>query len=198
MFVTNLPLDAAADEIAEVFSRYGVLQEDAQGAPRIKLYHDEETHAFKGEALVVYFKPESVDLAVQLLDETYLRESKGIRTGTPMHVEKAEFRTEEPVKAPEGEKKRGLSDIERRQLQKRLNRMNNKINDWDSSGDESAPRTLSTARTLILKKMFTLAELEQDATLLLDLKQDVRDECASLGEVTNVVLWDVRCATNQA
>lgn len=40
--------------------------------------------------------------------------------------------------------------------------------------------------------MFTLAELDDDASLLLDLKEDVRDECSSLGEVTNVVLYDVR------
>lgn len=39
--------------------------------------------------------------------------------------------------------------------------------------------------------MFTLAELEEDATLLLDLKEDVREECSTLGEVTNVVLYDV-------
>jgi len=39
--------------------------------------------------------------------------------------------------------------------------------------------------------MFTLTELEEDAALLLDLKEDVREECSSLGEVTNVVLYDV-------
>lgn len=38
--------------------------------------------------------------------------------------------------------------------------------------------------------MFTLKDLEKDASLLLDLKEDVRDECSSLGEVTNVVLYD--------
>ena len=40
--------------------------------------------------------------------------------------------------------------------------------------------------------MFTLTELEEDASLLLDLKEDVREECETLGEVTNVVLFDVR------
>jgi hypothetical protein len=39
--------------------------------------------------------------------------------------------------------------------------------------------------------MFTLAELEEDPSLLLDLKEDVREECATLGDVTNVVLYDV-------
>lgn len=39
--------------------------------------------------------------------------------------------------------------------------------------------------------MFTLAQLAADASLLLDLKEDVREECSTLGEVTNVVLYDV-------
>jgi len=38
--------------------------------------------------------------------------------------------------------------------------------------------------------MFTLEDLEKDTSLLLDLKEDVRDECSTLGEVTNVVLYD--------
>lgn len=52
--------------------------------------------------------------------------------------------------------------------------------------------TLNKSRVVVLKHMFTLQELEEDATLLLDLKEDVREECSSLGEVTNVVLYDVR------
>jgi hypothetical protein len=49
------------------------------------------------------------------------------------------------------------------------------------------------SRVVVLKYLFTLQGLEEDASLLLDLKEDVREECASLGEVTNVVLYDVSC-----
>jgi len=38
--------------------------------------------------------------------------------------------------------------------------------------------------------MFTLQELEEDATAVLDLKEDVRLECEKLGDVTNVLLYD--------
>lgn len=51
---------------------------------------------------------------------------------------------------------------------------------------------MNKGRVVVLKHMFTLQELEEDASLLLDLKDDVREECSSLGEVTNVVLYDVR------
>jgi len=46
------------------------------------------------------------------------------------------------------------------------------------------------SRVVVLKHMFTLKELDEDPTLLLDLKEDVREECETLGEVTNVVLYD--------
>ena len=44
---------------------------------------------------------------------------------------------------------------------------------------------------VILKNMFTLQELESDPALILDLKEDVRSECNKMGQVTNVVLYDV-------
>lgn len=73
-----------------------------------------------------------------------------------------------------------------------------KLEEWGSDDDfgpsREAPKkeTASTSRVVVLKRMFTLAELDEDASLLLDLKEDVREECSNLGDVTNVVLYDVR------
>ena len=39
--------------------------------------------------------------------------------------------------------------------------------------------------------MFSLDELKEDPTLLLDLKEDVREDAEQIGQVTNVVLYDV-------
>jgi HIV Tat-specific factor 1 len=38
--------------------------------------------------------------------------------------------------------------------------------------------------------MFTLQELEEDPAALLEIKEDIREECGKLGNVTNVVLFD--------
>ena len=75
------------------------------------------------------------------------------------------------------------------------------MEDWDSE-DEFGPtltvmdkfsnQVNKNGRVVVLKHMFTLDELEEDPSLLLDLKEDVREECATLGDVTNVVLYDVR------
>lgn len=71
------------------------------------------------------------------------------------------------------------------------------MTNWDSSSsasgsdgeDEDVPPP--NARQVVLKHMFTLEELEEDATLLIDLKEEVREEAESLGEVTSVSIWDV-------
>lgn len=39
--------------------------------------------------------------------------------------------------------------------------------------------------------MFTLQELEEDPAAILDIKEDIREECEKLGQVTNVVLFDL-------
>ncbi|KAL8746671.1 MAG: hypothetical protein Q9184_007717, partial [Pyrenodesmia sp. 2 TL-2023] len=70
VYVTNLPRDVSVQEVSDVFSRCGVIAEEIdRGKPRIKLYTDDEGN-FKGDALILYFRAESVDLAIQMLDDT--------------------------------------------------------------------------------------------------------------------------------
>ena len=92
-----------------------------------------------------------------------------------------------------------------------------KLADWDDD-DPSAIKDVSSRwdKVVILKHMFTLEELEvsgdvplpsmslprnsvsishpntiqEDPAAMLDIKEDIREECAKLGEVTNVVLFD--------
>lgn len=85
--------------------------------------------------------------------------------------------------------------------------VHSKLADWDDDDPSAAP-DLSARwnKVVILKHMFTLKELEvgifsfhsttspdalqEDPAALLDIKEDIRDECSKLGEVTNVVLFD--------
>ena len=87
VYVHGLPLDAEADEVHARFSKCGVIEEDESGDPKIKMYAKEDG-SFSGEALVVYFKEDSVTLALNLLDEAELR--LGDRS-TVMRVTKADF-----------------------------------------------------------------------------------------------------------
>lgn len=193
VYVTGLPPDTEADEIVTRFSKFGLIEEDDEGAPKIKLYaRDDGT--FSGDALIVYFKEESVDLAVSLLDDDELR--IGLPS-TRMRVQRAEFGHKHEKEGGQGEMKPRKTVSDKKKATKRIGKMQKKLGEWDDEDgfgpaitEEDKAPLVNKARVVVLKHMFTLQELEEDASLLLDLKEDVRDECSSLGEVTNVVLYD--------
>ena len=73
-----------------MFSRCGVIAEEIDNRrPRIKLYVDDQGN-LKGDAMVVYFKPESVQLAIQMLDDTDFRLGEAAPRGK-MKVVAADF-----------------------------------------------------------------------------------------------------------
>jgi len=86
--VTSLPRDTEVDELLQRFGKCGVIEEDDQGEPKVKMYAREDG-SFSGEALVVFFKEDSVTLAVNLMDEAELRLGDA---STRMRVQQAEFR----------------------------------------------------------------------------------------------------------
>lgn len=87
------------DEVRTVFSKCGVIAEEIdQGKPRIKLYTDDDGN-FKGDALIVYFRAESVNLAAQMLDDTDFRFGQSGPTGK-MKVQAADFSYKNQQEAP--------------------------------------------------------------------------------------------------
>ncbi|PGH11085.1 hypothetical protein AJ80_07273 [Polytolypa hystricis UAMH7299] len=185
VYVTSIPLDASLDELNDVFSKCGVIAEEIdRGRPRIKMYTDEKGN-FKGDALVVYFRPESVNLAVQMLDDSDFRFGETGPQGK-MHVQPADFSYKAQQEAPAKPK-----SSDKRKIIKKTQKLNNKLADWD---DEDPIVALKNAqrweKVVILKHMFTLQELDEDPAAILDIKEDIRLECEKLGEITNVVLYD--------
>lgn len=188
------------------FSKGGVILEDGEGNPKVKMYRDEQGR-FKGDALVVYLMEESVGLAVRLLDDTELVVGSGDGN---MKVAKAVWEKKEGSvdgKAGDGA---GRKDPKKQKGARRADKLKayvpsscpllplthlmsrSKLVDWSSDEEASLAAMKKFSKTVVLKGMFTLAEIEEDATLLLDLKEEVREECETLGEVTNVTIYDVR------
>ena len=64
-----------------------MIEEDEHGDPKVKMYAKEDG-SFNGEALVVYFKEDSVALSINLLDDAELRLGQ---PSTVMRVAKADF-----------------------------------------------------------------------------------------------------------
>ncbi|KAJ2841523.1 hypothetical protein GGI22_007858, partial [Coemansia erecta] len=168
IYVSGLPTDATEYEVAEYFSQCGAIMPDIHtNSPKVKLYRDKEG-VFKGDALVTYYKAPSVQIAVDILDDSLFRASESTR----INVQQAEFRDREDRGAGEGchteTDKPKRSRIDTRLVRKRLDRLEKKL-DWTEHSGDVADRH---KRTVILKNMFTVEELEEDVTLLLDLTED--------------------------
>ncbi|OAJ40716.1 hypothetical protein BDEG_24421 [Batrachochytrium dendrobatidis JEL423] len=196
VYVTHLPHDTTVTELHDLFSKCGIILEDpSTNIPKIKLYVDDQG-CFKGDALVIFFKEESVELAVQLMDDTLFRAGDGIK----IRVQKAVFQEKPAGEAHSDEKGKSGSGKpntnEKKPTQTIRQKMERQVlthsSPHQSIETNSNPKNNAKAnKVVVLKKMFTLKELQDDPTLLLDLKQDVREECEKLGQVTNVVLYDL-------
>lgn len=124
VYVTNLPTDpqdpVTVDEVARVFSRCGVIAEEIDTRnPRIKLYTNDEGN-FKGDALIMYFRAESVDLAVQLLDDTTFR----MGSGEPMKVAAADFSYKQHKEVPANGPGRPSNSRDKQKIIKKTQRLN--------------------------------------------------------------------------
>jgi HIV Tat-specific factor 1 len=199
VYVTGLPLDATVDEINELFSRKGgvIAEEIDSGKPRIKMYYDSEGN-FKGDALVVFFKPQSVQMAIMLLDDTAFRfTNNGTSTRIRVQVadssyKKTHYDQDGAAAAGNESAKVPKSDRDRQKIIRKTQKLHAKLADWDDDDPYPAAQEADSRwdKMVILRHMFTLQELEEDPAALLEIKEDVRDECAKLGPVTNVVLFD--------
>ncbi|KAI8966013.1 hypothetical protein F5Y11DRAFT_236254 [Daldinia sp. FL1419] len=218
IYVTGLPLDVTVDEVHDVFSRKcGVIAEEIDsGRPRIKLYTDDKGN-FKGDALIVFFKPQSVEMAIMLLDDTDFRFTpSGLASGRmrvqaadssykKTHYEREGSAEDGGNNADEGTSERSkiitgsgkapdrAREQDKQKIIRRTQKLDAKLADWDD--DDPYGGQLETGvrrdRVVILRHMFTLRELEEDPAAMLEIKEDIREECSKLGPVTNVVLYDL-------
>ncbi|RKF79988.1 Splicing factor U2AF-associated protein 2 [Golovinomyces cichoracearum] len=197
IYVTGLPSDTTVEEVHALFSRKcGVIAEEIDSKrPRIKLYMDEEGK-FKGDALIVFFKAPSVDMAIMLLDDTEFR--IGDSSSGKIKVQAADSSYKKVQQNnPDSEKIKGKNSNsgnikEKQRIIKKTQKLDARLADWsDDEGSTFTDVSSKWNKVVILKHMFTLQELAEDPAAMLDIKEDIREECSKLGEVTNVILYDL-------
>ncbi|KAK0053314.1 HIV Tat-specific factor 1 [Biomphalaria pfeifferi] len=175
LYVTGLPLDITEDEFKDVLSKCGLIMFDPlTKKPKFKLYKDRDGN-LKGDGLCTYIKPESVNLALQILDGMDIR-------GNKISVERAKF--EMKGEFDPSKKKKKLNNKAKQKLKERQQ----KLFDWRP--DKLPFQRAKHERIVILKNMFNIREFEENPALINELRAEVREECQKFGEVTKVALYD--------
>ncbi|KAH7388709.1 hypothetical protein BKA66DRAFT_56725 [Pyrenochaeta sp. MPI-SDFR-AT-0127] len=189
IYVTNLPRDTNEEEIEETFKKYGIIDQGADGKKRIKMYTDDEGN-FNGEVLIVYFKKDSIDLAIKMMDDYWFRiedQSQGT-----IRVKEADFSYKRNKDSDQIASK--LTRKDKKASERNRADLNRKLAEWSDNEEEVAetfaPKKNKWAKVVIMKYVFTLDELEEDDAAYLDIKEEVREEAEKHGSVTNVTLFD--------
>uniref|UniRef100_A0A7S0LJC3 RRM domain-containing protein n=1 Tax=Coccolithus braarudii TaxID=221442 RepID=A0A7S0LJC3_9EUKA len=177
IYISGIPTDAIEEDIAEIFKVAGLIKVDlADKSLKIKMYKD-ESGAFKGDALLSFLKPESVQLAVTL------RDGYEMSPGHSLSVQPAKFeiRGELVEKAAKGKEA-----LLQRKRQKMLE--TRRLAEWD---DALLPRGVKASTVVVLQGLFTEEEAaEANADFYANLSQDVQVECAKAGEIDKVTVFE--------
>lgn len=92
VYITGLPADVTVEELLPIVKKGGIILEDENGEKRIKIYVDDGGRP-KGDAVVKYALPESVDLAITLLDQSVFRAPKTRPPGSTRELTDEEKKT---------------------------------------------------------------------------------------------------------
>lgn len=180
LYVTGLPPDLTEDEAYDIFKKGGVIKKDPiTNKYRIKLYTDDQGNR-KGDGLVCYLHPDSVSLAIELLDESE------IRPGCKIHVQKAEFQmkgTEYQATKKQRTEAPPMTKVHKKLLQSQKQELS-----WD---EEEAVSSKTGLRIVILKYMFTLDEVEQSENpeafyneLKVEIGSEIEEKCGTVDKIT--------------
>ncbi|KAL7536275.1 hypothetical protein ACHAXR_007039 [Thalassiosira sp. AJA248-18] len=189
VYVTGLPQDTDEDEVAKYFSKAGILDLDPETQkPKVKLYRlkkgekDDKPGSLKGDASICYARPESVDLALQILDENLFRD------GATLSVQRAKF---EQHGTFDGDSKTGgrrmISEAKRKVA--RLAAL--QAVGWDEGENGRIAGGLKGLRIVVLMNMFNPAELvnDKDDEKLQKLEKEVHSECDEIGVVEKITVF---------
>ncbi|KAG8626447.1 hypothetical protein KVT40_005392 [Elsinoe batatas] len=161
VYVTGLPLDVTFDEILQAFEKKGglIAKNIDSEQPKIKMYANDDG-SFKGEALITFFRPESVSMAINLLDGTDLR----TYMSGDMRVQEADMSFKKSKEYQHNPEKKGRSGKDIAKIKRITEGMNARLADWDDDEPQTLELEVKPAskwdKTVIVKHMFEIKEME--------------------------------------
>ena len=170
-------------EVADFFARAGIIDLDPESQlPKVKLYrhkkHIESGNRvgdLKGDASICYARPESVDLAIQILDESMFR----VNSSLPIHVSKAKFEQKGDAfqKNSVSLAKRKVAKLAAAQAV-----------DWDEGDNGRLTGGKKGLRIIVLKGMFRPKDVKTDVALH-ELENKILGECSKYGDVEKITVF---------
>lgn len=188
VYVTGLPKDTDEEEVAAYFSKVGILDLDPESQkPKVKLYREKKdkkgTGPLKGDASICYARAESVDLALQILDENLFRD------GATLSVQRAKFEQQG------GDFENGSNNNGRRMVSEAKRKVARlaalQAVGWDEGENGRIAGGLKGLRIVVLMNMFDPKELEKDENdeKLGRLEKEVHLECQDIGVVEKITVF---------
>lgn len=175
VYVSNLPSSITEETFVEFMAKCGMVENDIRTKkPKVKVYKTEEGVP-KGDGLCSYIKPESVQLALTILDGSELE-------GKIVSVTRAKFELK-----GEYDPKLKPKKLTKKQLDK-AKKAKERMFEWvpeKLKGERS-----KNEKTIVIKNMFTVEELDCDPGLILDFSNNIRSQCSKFGIVAKVTLYD--------
>lgn len=161
IYLSNLHKDSSTEEqLIDEFSKFGAIKRDELGIPKCKLYKDYEGK-LKGDALIVYARPESVPIAIEMMNGYEIH-------GLKIKVEVAQFQ----------DKKRKLEDLNDGEPSVQLVKTQN------------AEKDIPKFFTVIIGNILDLYEDYHEQELD-DIKRDILEGCLEIGSVDKINLKSV-------
>ena len=171
IYIENIPDDATEEELQLYFKKCGLIMINDDETLKIKLYGN-------NDARIVFLKEASVEIAINIYDETPLRPN-----GPLMKISRAKFLNyttdaKHHQKSKPTRKYKNSKLTNRQKLEKKL--------EWYELEKNSKHE-----KTVVLKHIFRPLDLINNASLLIELKEDVTSEAEKVGKVKSVVLYDL-------
>ena len=190
IYVSGLPKDTNEEEVAAYFQKVGIIDMDPETQkPKIKLYRNKkgengnnQSGTLKGDASICYARPESVELALQILDENLFRDD------ATLSVQRAKF---EQHGTFDGDNKKGGKRVVSEAKRKVARLAALQAVGWDEGENGRIAGGLKGLRIVVLMNMFDPKELQNDTNdeKLQTLEREVHAECGEFGAVEKITVF---------
>lgn len=184
IYVDGLPPDVTYDEIKQHFSKVGLIAiSPYDQQPRIKIYKESDSDDCKGDCVICYNAEESVQLAVDILNDGYIRPNYKII------VTRASFDSSNNNHAnkEEGPKvKTSTSTLSHAQVKVARSAAKQALA-WNEDDDSGISKS-SALKIIVLQGMFTPKDFV-DPQFEIELEDDIAGECQKFGVIEKLTIF---------